>query len=322
MKQTTTVKKYVRQYSMALFFIILFALSALFVPRFATPSNLINISTQIAINGLLACGMTFVILIGGIDLSVGSVAGLTGILTSAIVVQLQDISIVSSVALIFGVALVIGTLSGLFIAFFVTYLNVPPFIATLAANNVARGLAYVYTQSKPIYGLPENFNWLGLSGRVGPIPVIVILMAVILLLAYLFLSKTSTGRYLYAVGSNEEVAVLSGIRVNRIKFLAYLTCSIMAALAGACYASQLQAGQPNAGDGYELMAIAAVAMGGTSMSGGVGGIAQTTLGILIIGVINNALNLLSVSSYWQKVIMGIIILVAVVFDVSRSRAEE
>lgn len=312
-------KVWMREGSMIIFLVILFAASSFFVPRFLSFGNLMNVSTQIAINALLATGMTFVILIGGIDLSVGAVAGLTGVITSAMVLEMQDISVGGSVALCVGVALVIGVLSGLFIAFFVTKLRVPPFIATLAVNNIARGLAFVYTKSKPVYGLPANFNWLGL-GKVGDtIPVMVILMIIVLFAAHWFLTRTRNGRYIYAVGSNEEVSKLSGIRVDYIKYQVYLVCSVMAAFAGACYASRLQAGQPNAGLGYELTAIAAVAMGGTSMSGGSGGIFQTALGILIIGIINNAMNLLSVSSYWQTVMMGVIILIAVVSDTASKK---
>ena len=320
-----------REYSMIIFLMILFVASAVFVPRFFSVNNLINVSSQIAINALLATGMTYVILVGGIDLSVGAVAGLTGVITSAIVLEMQDISIGGSLLLCLACALIVGTLSWLFTAFFVTRLHVPPFIATLAVNNIARGLAFVYTKSKPIYGLPANFSWLGLKTietipvigsipLVSSIPIIVVLMVVVLVAAHWFLSRTRNWRYIYAVGSNEEVSKLSGIRVGRVKYQVYLICSILAALAGACYASRLQCGQPSAGTGYELTAIAAVAMGGTSMSGGSGGIFQTALGILIIGIINNAMNLLSVSSYWQTVVMGVIILIAVIFDTGRIKA--
>ncbi|MCC8179914.1 MAG: ABC transporter permease [Planctomycetes bacterium] len=318
MKDRVASQYHLRDYSMILFLIILFTVSSLLVPRFFTQGNLMNVATQIAINALLATGMTYVILIGGIDLSVGAVAGLSGIISTAIALEMQDISVAGSVFLCVAVALVIGTLCGLFTAFFVTKLRVPPFIATLAVNNIARGLAFVYTRSKPIYGLPDSFKWLGLE-KIGPVPIMVIIMVVVLFIAHWFLTRTRSGRYIYAVGSNEEVSKLSGIRVNLVKVQVYLICSILAAFAGACYASRLQAGQPNAGQGYELTAIAAVAMGGTSMAGGSGGIFQTMLGILVIGIINNAMNLLSVSSYWQMVVMGVIILIAVVSDTGRGK---
>lgn len=330
-KDATGSKVNLREYSMIFFLLVLFVASSLFVDRFFTLRNIINVSGQISINALLATGMTFVILVGGIDLSVGAVAGLTGIITSAIVLEMQDITIGGSVLLIVACALVIGSLSGLFTAFFVTKLRVPPFIATLAVNNIARGLAFVYTKSKPVYGLPSAFKWLGLENLgsisllehipvVQHIPIVAVLMIIVFVIAHLFLTRTRNGRYVYAVGSNEEVSKLSGIRVNLVKYQVYLICSILAALAGACYASRLQAGQPNAGLGYELTAIAAVAMGGTSMSGGSGGIFQTALGVLIIGILNNAMNLLSISSYWQTVVMGVIILVAVVSDTGRLKA--
>ncbi|MCR4431360.1 MAG: ribose ABC transporter permease [Tepidanaerobacteraceae bacterium] len=307
------VKNSLKKNSMVLFLIAMLLISAVFVPRFMEPTNLVNVMMQIAINALLATGMTFVILTGGIDLSVGSVAALAGIVSAVLIKFFPDASIFTSLAVILATALVVGGICGSIIAFSIAKLRVTPFIATLAMMSVARGLAYVYTESKPVFGLPDSFSWMGLR-YIGPLPVMVIVMAIVLISAHIVLSNTCFGRYVYSVGSNEEVAKLSGINVTKVKFYVYIICSILAALGGAALASRLQAGQPNAAQGYELNAIAAVAMGGTSMSGGRGGIAQTALGIVIIGVINNALSLLGVSSYWQSIAMGIIILVAVVFD--------
>ena len=179
--------------------------------------------------------------------------------------------------------------------------------------NVARGLAYVFTDAKPVFGLPESFGFIGLK-EIGIIPVCVILMVLIIVLSYVILTKTCYGRYVYAVGSNKEVAKLTGINVDQVRFSVYVISGILSALAGLVLASKLQNGQATAAVGYELNAIAAVAMGGTSMSGGRGGIPQTVIGLIVIGIINNALSLLGVSAYWQTVAMGVIILIAVVID--------
>ena len=298
---------------MALFFVALILIAAVFVPRFIEPTNLVNVMMQIAINALLATGMTFVILTGGIDLSVGSVAALAGIVATVTIKFFPNANILTGLLVILATALVVGGLCGGIMAYNIAKLKVSPFIATLAMMSVARGLAYVYTESRPVFGLPDSFSWLGI-GYIGPVPVMVILMAIVLIVAHIVLTRTCFGRYVFAVGSNEEVSKLSGINIVKIKFYVYTISSVLAALGGAALASRLQAGQPNAAQGYELNAIAAVAMGGTSMSGGRGGIIQTTLGLVIIGVINNALSLLGVSSYWQTITMGVIILVAVIFD--------
>lgn len=301
---------------MLIFAVVLFVGCLIGVPRFATSGNLKNILIQISINALIACGMTFAILSDGIDLSVGSVAAIAGVAGASLVKLFPNAGILASVLMIFGTAIVIGSICGAINGFSIAKLNVPPFIATLAMMNVARGLAYVFTDAKPIYGLPESFGWIGLR-EIGFIPVSVILMIIIIIISYIVLKRTCFGRYVYAVGSNREVAKLTGINVTKIRFLVYVISGILAALAGLVLASKLQNGQATAANGYELNAIAAVAMGGTSMSGGRGGIPQTVVGLIVIGIINNALSLLGVSSYWQTVAMGIIILIAVVIDQSR-----
>jgi ribose/xylose/arabinose/galactoside ABC-type transport system permease subunit len=316
MKNETSVKTLSRtlhEYTMPLFLLMLFVVSLIFVPRFSDIGNLINVLMQITINALIATGMTFVILTGGIDLSVGSVAALTGIVASTVINLMPNSGILMSTVVIFGTSVVIGGFCGAVNAFNVSKLKVPPFVATLAMMSIARGLAYVLTNAKPVFGMPDAFGWIGL-GYVGIIPVMVIIMVIILAAAYIVLQKTSFGRYVFAVGSSEDVSQLSGINVKMIKARVYIICGILAALAGAVLASRLQAGQPAAANGYELNAIAAVAMGGTSMSGGRGGIAQTVIGLCVIGIINNALSLLGVSSYWQTIAMSAIILVAVIFD--------
>ena len=307
------LRKFAKEYTMLLFVIVLVIACMLFVDRFATPGNLMNVLIQIAINALIATGMTFVILSDGIDLSVGSVAALAGVVATATIKMFPDAGRGLSVLVILLAAIVVGGICGSINAFSVAKLNVPPFIATLAMMNIARGLAFVYTDSKPVFDLPDSYGWVGLRS-IGPIPVTVIVMIIVLAAAYIILSRTCFGRYIYAVGSNAEVAKLSGINVKKIKYLVYIICGILAALGGVVLSSKLQSGQPNAAQSYELNAIAAVAMGGTSMSGGRGGIIQTIFGLVAIGVINNALSLLGVSSYWQTITLGVIILIAVVID--------
>lgn len=304
---------FVKDNTMLIFLILLFALCLLFVPRFATIGNFKNVLIQIAINALIATGMTFVILSDGIDLSVGSVAALAGIAAAACIKLFPDAGIGLSLCVIVASSVVVGGICGSINGLFVSVLNVPPFIATLAMMNAARGLGYVFTDAKPIFGLPASFGWVGLRS-VGPVPVSVILMFLIIGTAIFILARTCYGRYIYAVGSNTEVAKLSGIQVRKIKMSVYIICGILAALAGAVLASKLQNGQATAAAGYELNAIAAVAMGGTSMSGGRGGMVQTIFGLFVIGIINNALSLLGISSYWQTIAMGVIILIAVVVD--------
>lgn len=306
-------KKIVKDNTMLFFLIILFVLSMLFVPRFASGGNILNVLIQVSINALIACGMTFVILSDGIDLSVGSVAAFSGVIGALLIKQFPDAGIGLALLLILVVSVVIGGICGCVSGFCISKLNVPPFIATLAMMNVARGLAYVATDAKPVFGLPESFGFVGLR-RVGPVPVSVILMVIVLVIAYIILSKTAYGRHIYAVGSNHEVSKLTGISVVKIKFSVYIISGILSALGGLVLASKLQNGQATAAQGYELNAIAAVAMGGTSMSGGRGGIIQTVFGLFVIGIINNALSLLGVSSYWQTVAMGVIILIAVIMD--------
>jgi ribose/xylose/arabinose/galactoside ABC-type transport system permease subunit len=263
---------------------------------------------------MLATGMTFVIISDGIDLSVGSVAAFAGIIVTSVMVKLPQATVLESLLISIGVSIVVGVVCGGFSAIAIAKLNVAPFIATLAMMSVARGFAYVITESKPIFGLPDSFGWLGQKYIGGVVPVIVLVMIAVLAIAYIVLDRTAFGRYIYAVGSNEEVAKLSGINVSRIKIVVYIISGILAAFGGVSLASKLNTGQPAAGNGYELNAIAAVVLGGTSMSGGKGGMGKTVLGLLTIGIINNGLSLMKVSSYWQTIAMGLIILFAVVLD--------
>lgn len=277
-------------------------------PSFLNVQNLINVVRQISINGILAVGVTYVLLTGGVDLSLGSLVALTGVVAACYAHPDQYPVIVPVLLGVFAGALC-GTANG----FVITKGRVAPFIVTLGMMTIARGLALVVSAGKPVSNLSKEFNWLG-GGDIVGIPIPVVILFVIALLSYVFLKNIRLGRYIYAVGGNENAARASGINVDAVKLFAYTVCGAMAGLAGVVQASRSTVGQPNAGVGYELDAIAAVVIGGTSLSGGVGGIGGTILGALLMGVINNGLDLLNVSSYYQQIVKGIIIVGAVWLD--------
>ena len=288
---------------------------------FFKPANLINITSQMSINAIIAAGITFVIITGGIDISVGAIGAFAGIFSTVIARTFPNLTILESLIIQILSALLIGFLCGLFNGVMIGYLKVVPMIATLSMMNIARGLAYVVTNGQPVYGLNNNFSWIG-AGRIFPtekfpqgvIPNITIFTILIVIIMHIILTKTVFGRHVFAVGSNEAVAHLSGINVKRVKVKAYIICGIMAAMGGVCIASKLNNGQPGSAEGYEMYAIAATVLGGTSLSGGRGSVLRAMIGAAIIAIINNGMNLLQISSYWQKVITGAIILVAVLFD--------
>ena len=278
--------------------------------NFLTASNLSNIGRQVSINAIIAVGMTCVILTGGIDLSVGPVMALSGTLTAGLMVAGLPPSLAIGVGLLVGVAFGIG--NGLFVA----YLHMPPIIVTLATMGIARGFGLMYTDGYPISGLPEWFGFFGRQSLLG-IQVPILIMLVTYLVAYVLLQHTRIGRYIYAIGGNEEAVRLSGVRAARFKLLVYGISGLTAAIAGLVLTSRLMSGQPNAGIGFELDAIAAVVLGGASIAGGRGVIVGTLLGAMLLGVLNNGLNMLGVSPYVQSVIKGAIILLAIF--ISRQR---
>ncbi len=299
---------------MILFLAVVCIVFAIFQPRFLTGENMMNILVQVTINAMLATGMTFVLLTGGIDVSVGSVAALGGVVTAMIAKPFTEMDIATAILMQVGVALAIGLICGGLTAYSVAKLKVAPFIATLAMSTIVRGLGYILTDGKTIFDLPQSYQILGQARLFNAVPIMVIILVVLMVAAYIVLSRMTIGRHIYAVGSNEEVAYLSGISPYKVKMLVYIICTGMAAFGGICMASKFGTGQPAAGAGYELTAIASVVMGGTSLSGGRGGIGRAVIGILTIGIINNGLNLLQVSSYWQQIAMGIIIMAAVILD--------
>jgi ribose transport system permease protein len=276
---------------------------------FFTLDNIFNVLRQVSINALIAFGMTFVILTGGIDLSVGSILALSSAITAGMLANGMDPILAMLIGL--GSGAVMGAINGLFI----TKGKVAPFIATLATMTIFRGLTLVYTDGRPITGL-SNSSFFEIVGRgyLGWIPVPVVWMLVCYLILYFILKKTTFGRRVYAIGGNEEASILSGIRVNSVKIWIYSLTGALSALAGIILASRLNSAQPTAGTSYELDAIAAVVLGGTSLSGGRGWIFGTLVGALIIGVLNNGLNLMNVSSFYQQVVKGGVILLAVLLD--------
>lgn len=280
--------------------------------RFLSVNNLLNVARQVSINAIISVGMTLVILTGGIDLSVGSILALSGSITAGLMAG--GTSLV--VALIAGIA--IGSLLGIVNGLLVTKGKIQPFIATMGMMTIARGFTLVYTEGRPITGMEGTFRFLG-GGYVAGIPFPVILMAIIFSIAYFVLKKTCFGRYIYAIGGNEEAARLSGIRTDRVIVAVYTLAGFFAGLGGIIMASRLNSAQPTAGMGFELDAIAAVVLGGTSLSGGIGTIGGTLVGALIIGVLDNGLNLLNVSSFYQQVAKGLVILIAVLLDRKRNK---
>lgn len=286
---------------------------ALFIatPNFLTPGNLLNVGIQAAVIAILAFGMTFVIVTAGIDLSVGSIAALAAMSTAF---MFTEWGLPGWLALILGLA--VGSLLGATSGFAVAYGKLPPFIATLAMLTIARGLTLVISGGKPI-NTPEVVDFLGSS--VGPIPVPIIVMAIAGLVCAFMLNKTVMGRSMYAIGGNIEAARLSGLPVKKVLVTVYALSGLFAGLAGLVLAGRLSSAQPTAGAGYELDAIAAVVIGGASLAGGVGSAFGTLVGALLLAVIRNGLNILNVPSFWQQVVIGIVIAVAVGVDSLRKR---
>jgi ribose transport system permease protein len=281
---------------------------------FLSVRNGLNILDQITVLGIMAVGMTFVILIGGIDLSVGSVLALA-------MMVMGWTANVAGLPLGLGIvaALIASMISGLIVGIMVTWFRVPAFIATLAMMSAARGVANMITDGQQIVGFPDWFMMLAIDRHFGILTATVFLMLAVVAAAWIFLHFRAEGRMLYAVGGNPEVARLAGINVQLVTILVYVASAVLAGLAGIVLAARLDSAQPSSGFGYELDTIAAVVIGGTSLSGGAGGIGGTLIGVLIIGVLRNGLNLLNVSPFLQQVIIGVVIVLAVGAETIRKR---
>ena len=283
---------------------------------FFTRQNIFNVLRQISTNLFLACGMTMVIILGGIDLSVGSIIALSGCISAGCVARYN---LPLPIALLMG--LLVGLLVGMFNGAVISKTTIPAFIVTLATMNIAKGLAYVYTGGSPVRVVTKEWQFLG-AGYVGIFPTPVEILVIVLIITAIIMNKTKMGRHMYAVGGNQQAAEFSGIKVEKVKFFVHAFSGLMAGLAGIVLASRMYSGQPTAGDGAEMDAIAAVVVGGTSMAGGSGKIGGTIIGGLIIGVLNNGLNLLNVNSFWQYVVKGVVILLAVFLDYFRNKGKK
>lgn len=303
---------FMSEYGIMFIFLLVCIILSFASPYFLTKNNILNILRQTSINGILAIGMTFVILLGGIDLSVGSILAFAGVVgasfaSSAFGGQVPSVGFAICISLLAGIAL--GSINGLLIARW----KIAPFVVTLGMLSIGRGITFIYTNGMPIPQIDSKFLFIG-KGTILGIPMPVIIFATVFLICWVVLYKTRYGRYIYAVGGNEKSARISGISTRFIVFTAYVISGFLSALGGLILTARTTAGLPQAGFSYELDAIAAVVIGGTSLSGGQGSLVGTLFGALIIGVINNGLDILGVSSYYQQVIKGTIIVTAVLID--------
>lgn len=289
--------------------IVLIIFVSILSPSFLSLTNLMNLMRQVSTNALIAFGMTFVIITGGIDLSVGSTLALSSTIMAGMIVNGIDPLIAMTVSLIAG--FILGAVNGLLI----TKGKLVPFIATLATMTIYRGATLVLTDGKPITGLDETFifQFMG-RGYFFGIPFPIVITLVVFALLFVLLHKMSFGRKTFAIGGNEKASFIAGVKSNKIKIFVYSISGVLASLAGIILTSRLNSAQPTAGESYEMDAIASVVLGGTSMSGGKGRIFGTLIGALIIGTLNNGLNLLGVSTFYQQIVKGIVIIIAVLID--------
>ncbi|MEH2958234.1 ABC transporter permease [Candidatus Merdisoma sp. JLR.KK006] len=313
-KENPVVKYFSKYLGVYAFLVVIIVFMTVVSDKFLTTSNIINVLRQISVNAIIAFGMTYCILLGGIDLSVGAVICLSGVLTAKIISGGGDIYI----AMLAGVA--VGVISGAFNGILISNTGIAAFVITFCSQSICNGLAYVLTKGSPITCNEDSFTFFG-NGYISFIPVPVVIMLIVFLLVLFLLTKTVFGKYVYAIGGNQDCAVYAGINTKKVETLAYVLSGTLAGLAGVILAARMYSGQPNAGDGYELNAIAATVIGGTSMTGGIGSVAGTILGALIIGIMNNGLNLMKAQYYYQTIAKGVVILVAVLFDTYKRKLE-
>lgn len=299
--------KFMAEYAIIVIFIIMFVCMSIFVPGFLKTSNITNILRQVSISGICAVGMTFVVLTGGIDLSVGAIIGVSGVLTA--IMMLNGVNpILASI-----LALLLGTIIGWVTGSFISHLQIPPMIATLGTMTSLRGVAYLITGGTPVFGFSETYALIG-QGYIGIIPIPVIILFITFAMGIFLLSRSRLGRYIYGVGGNEEVARLSGIQIHKIKAIAYAVSGFCSALAGLVMLGRVNSGQPKAGETYEMDVITAVVLGGVSLNGGIGRLSHVVFGVLIIGILTNGMTMMALDDYWQRVVKGIVLLFAVGFD--------
>lgn len=315
------VKKIISNNVIVVFLVLLCLFFGIMNTNFFSSINVMNLLSQMCVNALLASGLSFAIILGGIDISVGSQMAVTGVVAALIASKVGQMNSLTALFILILSAIVIGVIIGGVIGSLIAYGGLIPMICTLAFLTILRGLAYIISGGGPIYGLDSNFGCLGAKRLIvtgnfpnGMIPTSVIFTVIIVFIMHFILSKTIFGRHVFAVGSNKNVAHLAGIDVKKVTLISHMLCSVTACMAGVVTASKLQNGQPNIGEGYEMFAIASCVLGGTSLNGGRGSVARAMFGVAVIAVINNGMNLLNISAYWQKVVIGTIIIIAVLAD--------
>ena len=303
-----------------LILVVIAVLSALFVPNFIKPRNLINVLLQNAVVAMLAFSATFVIILGHINVAYGSELAFIGCISCLVMNSIQTTTSPVAAALIsLVVAVAVGMVIGAINGWVITKFNIPAFIMTLAVTTIARGGALLLTNGTPVAGMDDTFNWFG-QGYIGPIPTSVVIMILLFVVAWVLLNKTCFGRHIYAVGGNENAAVASGINARKVVRRAFLLDGIFTGIAALVFMARQASGTPAGGLQYEFDAITAVVVGGTSLSGGSGNVVGTIIGAIIVGIINNVQNLLHINTYWQQVVKGLVILIAVIIDVVTKRA--
>ncbi|TCO70031.1 ABC transporter permease [Marinisporobacter balticus] len=307
-----------KKYGIFLIFIGMVVLMSILSPAFLKVGNILNVVRQISVIGLIAFGVTMVIITTGIDLSSGSVLALSAVVAASFAQRADwaskmypNIDVPVIVPIIMGI--LVGILCGAVVGIIIAKTKIPPFISTLGMMIIARGLALLYSDGRPISSLKDSYNFIG-QGKVLGIPFPIIVLMVMAVITHILLNNTKFGKYVYAIGGNENAAVVSGINVDKYKVLIYTYAGMLSGMAGIVLSSRISSGQPGLGVSYELDAIASAVIGGTSLNGGIGKITGTIIGALIIGVLNNGLDLLNVSAYWQQIVKGIIIVGAVILD--------
>ncbi|MEM1484164.1 ABC transporter permease [Oscillospiraceae bacterium PP1C4] len=313
--QKLNLKNFYNKYGIFTVLVAILVISSIISPAFLTEINIINVLTQISVVTIIACGITMLIIAGMTDLSAGSVVALSGCLCVGIHKALLAVGLPEVLCGFLAIlaAMVIGVLLNMIDGIIITHYNAPPFIVTLAMMTAARGMVYIYTNGQPIYDI-GGIAKVG-QGKIGFLPYSVLVMILVLIIAWVMLNQTRYGRYLYAIGGNQEAAVASGIKINNVIIKSFMVNGAFVGLAGVLFMTRLNSGQPAEGVGLEFDAITAAIIGGTSMAGGIGTVMGTLCGAVIIGVINNVLNLMFVQSYYQQIIKGLIIVLAVILDI-------
>lgn len=307
-KKSMNMKNIYEKFGIFIVLIVMGAILSFMTPNFLTTINLLNIIRQISFIAIIGFGVTIIIITTGIDLSSGSVVGLTSVVVASAAHPGQFPLVVT---ILIGIG--VGALAGLVNGTIVAKGKIPPFIATLGMYTSARGAASLYSDGRPIGDLKESFIYIG-AGKFLGIPVPIIILVVVLIITHIMMTQTRFGRHIFALGGNEQAAIISGINVNRVKILVYMYAGALASIAGLVLTARISSGQPGLGLGFELDAIASAVIGGTSLTGGVGSVFGTMAGALVIGVINNGMDLLQINAYWQQIVKGLIIVAAVLID--------